>query len=109
MNTNTNPQLLISDTDHSLILPGTTVKDFRGATHVLVSAEYGRPPSTGRIYISEPGKHARIESYYPSVCNLRWRPADAWKQLLIDDGCPEEEAEGMVADAIAALTRKPYR
>jgi len=106
--TTATPMLLVSDVDHSIALPGAKVKDFRGNTLTLTSASYSPPPSTGRIYVSEPGKHARIESYYPSVCNLRWRSADAWKQLLIDDGCPEEEAEGMVAEAIDALTRKPY-
>lgn len=105
-----NPPLLISEIDHSLVLPLATVKDFRGKEMVLVAAEYSAPPSTGRIYVAEKGvKNARTESYCPSVCNLRWKDADSWKQMLIDDGCPEEEAEGMVAEAIAALTRKPYK
>ena len=103
-----NPHLLVSDVDLSIALPGATVKSFRGETLTLVQADWSAPPSTGRIYVSEPGKHARIESYYPSVCNLRWMTADGWKEKMLADGCPEEAIEEMLAEAIAALIRKPY-
>lgn len=106
---NLNPHLLINEIDLSIVLPGQEVKDFRGNALQLVSADWSPPPSTGRIYVAQPGKHSRIDSFYPSVCNLKWMTADGWKERMVADGCPEEAAEEMVAEAIAHLTRKPYK
>ena len=109
MSTDLNPRLLVSEIDHSIALPGAIVKDFRGNDLLLVGADYAPPPSTGRIYVAEPGKHSRIDSFYPSVCNLRWTTADGWKERMLADGAPEEAIEDMLAQAIDALTRKPYK
>ena len=137
MSTDLDPHLLVSEIDLSIALPGAIVKDFRGNDLLLVGADYALPPSTGRIYVAEPGKHSRIDSfypsvcnlrwttgciyvsvpgkharivsYYPSVCNLRWTTADGWKERMLADGAPEEAIEDMLAQAIDALTRKPYK
>jgi hypothetical protein len=91
--------------DGHVVKPGGIVNDFRGnpvILHYITKAP--DTPSTGRVYIHEPGKPDSAHEVYPSVikCVIRLKP-DSMRERDADGNLTEEAFEAINDDMDEAL------